>query len=95
MGRHGDDEGVTQAVAVVWFRSWAELRSRWRSWLGLSLLVCISTGVVLFTLAGARRTDTARLGADRARAIAMANLVAALPGRAAARTAPALGLRWE
>jgi ABC-type lipoprotein release transport system permease subunit len=50
---------VTHAVAVVWFRSWVDFRARWRSWLGLSLLVAVSTGVVLFTVAGARRTDTA------------------------------------
>lgn len=47
------------SVSVVWLRSWAELRGRWRSWLGLTLLVAVSTGAVFLTLAGARRTDTA------------------------------------
>lgn len=46
-------------MSVVWFRSWAEVRGRWRTWLGLTVLVAVSTGVVLLTLAGARRTDTA------------------------------------
>ncbi|MDQ4097832.1 MAG: hypothetical protein M3144_08205, partial [Actinomycetota bacterium] len=34
----------------------AELRSRWRSWIGMVLLVGVAGGVVLLSIAGARRT---------------------------------------
>jgi hypothetical protein len=36
-----------------------ELRTRWRSWMGLVLLVAFAGGCVLTTAAGARRTDSA------------------------------------
>ncbi len=36
----------------------AELRSQWRAWLGVTLLVALASGVVLTAVAGARRTDT-------------------------------------
>jgi ABC-type lipoprotein release transport system permease subunit len=47
---------VTGAVGM---RLRAELRERWRSWLGLALLVGVGGGVVLALAAGARRTDSA------------------------------------
>jgi ABC-type lipoprotein release transport system permease subunit len=37
----------------------AEARSRWRSWLGLALVVGIAGGIVIASAAGARRTDSA------------------------------------
>jgi ABC-type lipoprotein release transport system permease subunit len=46
-------------VAAVWFRFNVEVRSRWKAWLGLIALIAISAGVVIFSLAGARRTETA------------------------------------
>jgi ABC-type antimicrobial peptide transport system permease subunit len=36
-----------------------ELRSRWRAWAAVALLIGVTGGVVLTTAAGARRTDTA------------------------------------
>jgi len=44
-------------VLMVRFR--VELRTRWRSWLGLALLIGVAGGVVAATAAGARRTETA------------------------------------
>jgi putative ABC transport system permease protein len=46
-------------VTAVWYRFRAELRSRWRAWLGLGLLVGLVAGAVMALAAGARRTDTA------------------------------------
>ncbi len=46
-------------MAAVWFRFRAELRTRWRSALGLALLVGLAGGIVLTAIAGARRTDSA------------------------------------
>jgi ABC-type lipoprotein release transport system permease subunit len=46
-------------VTAVWYRFRAELRSRWRAWLGLGLLVGLAAGAVMALAAGARRTDTA------------------------------------
>jgi ABC-type lipoprotein release transport system permease subunit len=46
-------------MAAVWYRFRAELRTRWRSWLGLALVVGLAGGAVLGLAAGARRTDTA------------------------------------
>jgi ABC-type lipoprotein release transport system permease subunit len=46
-------------VAGVRYRFRAELRSRWRAWLGLGLLVGLAAGAVMALAAGARRTDTA------------------------------------
>jgi hypothetical protein len=45
-------------VAGAWLYCRAEFRGRWRSWLALALLIAVSAGAVLFTLAGARRTST-------------------------------------
>jgi putative ABC transport system permease protein len=46
-------------VTAVWYRFRAELRSRWRGWLGLGLLVGLAAGAVMALAAGARRTETA------------------------------------
>jgi hypothetical protein len=46
-------------MAAVLARVRAELRARWRPWLGLSLLLGLAGGVVLALTAGAWRTDTA------------------------------------
>jgi putative ABC transport system permease protein len=46
-------------VTAVWYRFRAELRSRWRAWLGLGLLVGLAAGAVMALAAGARRTDSA------------------------------------
>jgi ABC-type lipoprotein release transport system permease subunit len=46
-------------VVAIWYRFRAELRSRWRAWLGLGLLVGLAAGAVMALAGGARRTDTA------------------------------------
>jgi hypothetical protein len=46
-------------MAAVLARARAELRTRWRSWLGLTLLLGLAGGIVLALFGGARRTDTA------------------------------------
>ena len=46
-------------MTAVWYRFRAELRTRWRAWLGLALLIGVATGAVLTLAAGARRTDSA------------------------------------
>ena len=46
-------------MAAVLARSRAELRVRWRSWLGLALAVGVAAGAVLALAAGARRTESA------------------------------------
>jgi ABC-type lipoprotein release transport system permease subunit len=46
-------------MAAVWARSRAELRARWRAWVGLSLAVGVAAGAVLALAAGARRTGSA------------------------------------
>jgi ABC-type antimicrobial peptide transport system permease subunit len=46
-------------VAAVVTRLRTELRSRWRAWAAVVLLIGVTAGVVLTTAAGARRTDTA------------------------------------
>jgi hypothetical protein len=40
-------------------RGTSQLRRRWRSWLGLALLIAIAGGFVVASVAGARRTTTA------------------------------------
>jgi hypothetical protein len=46
-------------MGAVWYRARAELRRRWRSTLVLALLAGLTGGVVLASVAGARRTSTA------------------------------------
>ena len=46
-------------MAPAWLTLRADLRQRWRSMLGLVLLIGLVSGVVLTAAAGARRTDTA------------------------------------
>ena len=46
-------------MASVWARARADLRSRWRAWMSLALLVGLIGAVVLAAAAGARRTQTA------------------------------------
>ena len=46
-------------MAAVRLRLRAELRTRWRAWLALAALSGLLAGVVIATVAGARRTDSA------------------------------------
>ncbi|HWD43307.1 MAG TPA: hypothetical protein VHM23_06245, partial [Actinomycetota bacterium] len=46
-------------MAAVWALAWARLRVRWRSLLGLTLLVGVVAGAVMAAAIGARRTETA------------------------------------
>jgi hypothetical protein len=46
-------------MAAVWTLVRARLRARWRSLLGLALLVGVASGAVMAAAIGARRTDTA------------------------------------
>jgi len=46
-------------VAAVWYRFRAELRTRWRAWLALVLIVGVAGGAVVALAAGAGRTDSA------------------------------------
>jgi ABC-type lipoprotein release transport system permease subunit len=46
-------------MGAIRLRLGAELRARWRGWLGLALLLAAFAGLTLATAAGARRTDTA------------------------------------
>ncbi|MDQ1499528.1 MAG: putative transport system permease protein [Actinomycetota bacterium] len=47
------------AMRAVSARLRADFRVRWRSWVGLALVIGVGGGVVLTAAAGARRTDTA------------------------------------
>ena len=46
-------------MAAVRLRARAELRNRWRAWLGLAMLIGLLGGLVTGLAAGARRTETA------------------------------------
>ena len=46
-------------MAAVWMRLRAELRARWRAWVGLALVAGLAGGLVTAAAAGARRTQTA------------------------------------
>ena len=45
-------------MAAVWIRLRAELRTRWRAWLALTLLAGAAGGLVIALAAGARRADS-------------------------------------
>jgi predicted lysophospholipase L1 biosynthesis ABC-type transport system permease subunit len=45
-------------MSAVWMRLRSEMRARWRSWLGLALLIGVAGGAAV-AAAGARRTETA------------------------------------
>ncbi len=45
-------------MAAVWLRFRAELRRRWRAWIGLAVLLGVAAGVVAAVAVGARRTST-------------------------------------
>ncbi|CAN5588152.1 hypothetical protein BH23ACT3_BH23ACT3_15700 [soil metagenome] len=84
----------------------AELRRRWQSWLGATMLVALVVGITLAAVSGARRTDTAfdRMLEDTAFWHLMVNphagieseldpqALAALPGVERLGTAHAMGL---
>src|SRR5438270_10453712 len=46
-------------MTAVLLRVRADLRARWRSWLGLTLILGLAGGAVVAAAAGARRTDSA------------------------------------
>src|SRR5687768_4595404 len=46
-------------MGAVWLGLRAELRTRWRALVVLALLIGLGAGIVMATLAGARRTDSA------------------------------------
>lgn len=46
-------------ASALWLRATSQLRRRWRSWLGLALLIGLAGGAVLGAAAGARRTSSA------------------------------------
>jgi hypothetical protein len=46
-------------ISAVWLRLRSELRARWRSWLGLALLIGLAGGAAVAAAAEARRTETA------------------------------------
>jgi hypothetical protein len=46
-------------VSAVWMRLRSEIRTRWRSWLGLTLLIGLAGAAAVAAAAGARRTETA------------------------------------
>src|SRR6476469_5063945 len=55
-GRMSSKAGV---VSAVWMRLRSELRTRWRAWLGLALLIGLAGSAAVAAAAGARRTETA------------------------------------
>src|SRR5438105_818236 len=46
-------------VSAVWMRLRSELRTRWRAWLGLAVLIGLVGAAAVAAAAGARRTETA------------------------------------
>jgi FtsX-like permease family len=46
-------------MPAIWMAFRADLRSRWRAWAGVGILIGLLSGLVLAAAAGARRTDTA------------------------------------
>jgi hypothetical protein len=94
-------------VSAVRYRFRSELRARWKSIVALGLLAGIAGAVVLATVAGARRTDTAftRMVRTTRTADVLVNpdfgndskldVVAFVPGRIAAGLRAATVLRSE
>ena len=85
-------------MTAVCIRAMNDMRARWRAWLAIALMVGISGGVAIFfgTRRGARPSPAVPslfivLGVPGA--LILANLIAAVPARAAARAEPALVLR--
>jgi FtsX-like permease family len=54
-----DADRRRDGVSAVWMRLRSEIRTRWRSWLGLALLIGLAGGAAVAAAAGARRTETA------------------------------------
>src|SRR5688572_19570476 len=46
-------------MSAVWMRLRADMRGRWRAWLGLALLIMVFFAPALSAFAGARRTQDA------------------------------------
>lgn len=46
-------------VSAIWIRLRSEARTRWRSWLGLAVLIGLTGGAAVAAAVGAKRTDTA------------------------------------
>ena len=93
-------------MSGIWIRFRAELRTRWRAWLGLALLVGLPLGVAAgrwaWTIAADRLGVVAEpvvpllaLLALVPLTIVVANLVAAVPAWFAGRNRPAALLRDE
>jgi ABC-type lipoprotein release transport system permease subunit len=59
MLQRGREQRDNRGVGPVIARLRSELRSQWRAWTGVALLIGFGGGVVLTTAAGARRTATA------------------------------------
>ena len=57
--RHVEPVPFVRVMGAIKLRLGAELRTRWRGWLGLALLLAVFAGLTFATAAGARRTDTA------------------------------------
>ena len=46
-------------MGTLWLALQAELRNRWQTMAGLAIILALGAGVVMATVAGARRTDSA------------------------------------
>jgi hypothetical protein len=75
---------ISQVLRVAWYRLRATFGRRWGGYLSLVLLI----GLIGRVAVGAG-------AAASVNGLILVNLVAAWPGRAAARTPPALALRTE
>lgn len=62
-GRRNLPNGTVSVLTLLWRADW---RSRWRSWLGVALLAGLAGGIVLASIAGARRTGSALERFERA-----------------------------
>ncbi len=57
-GRPAPSRAPRHQMTAVLLRIRADLRSRWRAWIGLTLIAGLASGAVIAAAAGARRTDT-------------------------------------